>query len=64
MSIAEGCAHPERRSYLPPRRLVDEAYGNSVNAQRVAKFLSARLGMDLLISSPAEEPSHVALPAS
>lgn len=35
--------------------------GNSVKGQKVAKFLSARLGMDLLISSPADEPSQVAL---
>jgi glutaminase len=38
--------------------------GNSVKGQKVAKFLAARLGMDLLISTPAEEPSHVALPAT
>jgi glutaminase len=38
--------------------------GNSVKGQKVAKFLSARLGMDLLISTPAEEPSHVALPST
>lgn len=33
--------------------------GNSVKGQKVAKFLAARLGMDLLISTPAEEPSHM-----
>ncbi|MBV9336333.1 MAG: glutaminase A [Solirubrobacterales bacterium] len=30
--------------------------GNSVKGQRVAQFLSARLGMDLLISAPADDP--------
>jgi hypothetical protein len=34
-------------------------YGNSVKGQKVARFLAARLGMDLLISTPTEEPAHV-----
>jgi glutaminase len=38
--------------------------GNSVKGQKVAKYLSAGLGMDMLISTPAEEPSRVALPAT
>jgi glutaminase len=38
--------------------------GNSVKGQKVAKHLSAGLGMDMLISTPAEEPSRVALPAT
>lgn len=41
-----------------------DSEGNSVKGQKVAKFLAARLGMDLLISTPAEEPSHVALSAT
>jgi glutaminase len=36
-------------TFAPPL----DAEGNSVKGQLVAKFLSARLGMDLLISRPA-----------
>ena len=36
-------------TFAPPL----DAAGNSVKGQRVARFLSARLGMDLLISAPA-----------
>jgi glutaminase len=35
--------------------------GNSVKGQKVARFLSARLGMDLLISSAADEPTPLAV---
>ena len=35
-------------TFAPPL----DAAGNSVKGQRVARFLSARLGMDLLISAP------------
>jgi glutaminase len=36
-------------TFAPPL----DAAGNSVKGQLVARFLSARLGLDLLISAPA-----------